>query len=1190
MDPQTQGILRTIVLPGAAGTTLEIALHEDGDPLVAVQLESVEPHPAISQVLTAQGRYPIDRRTEIVLWWGVTEQAAVYSLRVDGTTVVQAAPLQARSHVDSLSFSVLGDPAGAWRIREPVTFRGTGIVFDLVPEDARVRLVGLDEQVVATSVMMDPTQPHRHAVALPVTSESFPARFEIVRDGAVVGAASPIVFDIRPGDRYRVGTELQPSTRNLHRQFDFPRVAGFISLVAGLLAFLAVTPSITISSVAVGILAYVVARVLVVESLTGAGLPPSPMNRAVVALAFGAAIALPYAQRLWKRLGDARNVPSGTHSRRSILFWLTTAMVVAVIGLASTLAVAGIPTPEDAAQYAYVGGRWLQHAEVPFLDQYADKSPGLFLIYGLLGDLAGHGLYSLLITRLLVTSIIVLLGIWFAHRLGGRMSALCAGALLALVVSWIQFGGDAPRAAEIGLLPLLTAFALLHEGRSRQHPAADWLAGAFLGLAILTSAQTVYALPLAALWLWPDPCCTGTWKRTVRLATGSMTVIAAALFYFVAKGALEPMYVWWIERSVTHVDFWLRSHVLEAKPGLDFFVWVPTQYQPIYLAIGIMVLALVATKKWWAATVLVVAAITQHASIKPLYRFEEHDYMAFSLVLFLGVAFLAQSASWPPRMSWRGAIRVPGLVVAGVLVVGAVVPAQVEAHLSPPGNNFDREAPDMAAQIAQVTPGDRRLFVWNNSVQIPWLLDSPVAGGWNQTHSADNNPGVRREWVDAIEAELPHAIVTPRGLGDQAFRDVQSRLRYMSVESVADAYELYLRSPGDQTPTTPVELRHLTTGCQLVKQAESELHTVPVVAGPEVSTYKLRPGSVQTIHAYVQAKDGASPMTVSLGGATRQVLSLELHRNGDIYQGGTYITRAHDGFGNKVRLSIELIEFAGEQTYSLFVDGVLVDHGRIENHHVPVETATLFAAKHSSEWSVQFAPTMERVLGDWVIERTLPTSTVRESQTVAHQQFEVPVGRVLIELDAPVASAVTVAVGLEAGHQGEVTLSPVGGLAVPNMPEQILDLSDNERVRILLAVHEEGLNTVYDVFVNDVPVHKAVRPVRGQIPNRVVQISFHSGPLGFTPIYELVVTGRGGVTIRNAAPHDIVRLEHQPGAVVQAATTARNAESTTIKIPLAQVFEHGSLAVVDAINLNLLYRSHHINNLCPGDIYEFVRT
>ena len=150
------------------------------------------------------------------------------------------------------------------------------------------------------------------------------------------------MFDIRPGDRYRVGTELQPSTRNLHRQFDFPRVAGFISLVAGLLAFLAVTPSITISSVAVGILAYVVARVLVVESLTGAGLPPSPMNRAVVALAFGAAIALPYAQRLWKRLGDARNVPSGTHSRRSILFWLTTAMVVAVIGLASTLAVAGM--------------------------------------------------------------------------------------------------------------------------------------------------------------------------------------------------------------------------------------------------------------------------------------------------------------------------------------------------------------------------------------------------------------------------------------------------------------------------------------------------------------------------------------------------------------------------------------------------------------------------------------------------------------------------------------------------------------------------------------------------------------------------------------------------------------------------------------------------------------------------------
>ena len=1185
--PAAHGIVRLGIRPEAAGTSLEIGLLSDGVRLIDVPVSSVARDTDTAIRTGATSRLIVGRSTEISIRWQISE-ASTYSLLVDGITV-QEAPIQTATAIDEFTLTVFGTGTGGWRISDPAIIFGTTVTVGPLAPHEQVRLTHVDGRLVGTSTGSTGSKNHRRTIALPIDPQPFPARFELLREGRSIAEPSQIVFDVAPGDQFSLGTELSPLTSDIHTRLDFPRVAGLISILVGMMAFLAVAPSINTVPLAFGLLAYAAARVLMIEGLVGAGLPPSPLNRTVVALALGAAIAITNGKRLWQRLHSITTMLT-RRPRRSTFLWLTIVIVVAVIGMMSTFAVAEIPTPEDAAQYAYVGGRWLQHGEVPFVDQYADKSPGLFLIYGLLADLAGHGLNSLLITRLLVTSLIVLIGIRLAHHLGGRVSALCAGSILALVVSWIQFGGDAPRAAEIGLLPLLAAFVLLHEGRSRQHPSADFLAGAFLGAAILTSAQTVYALPVVALWLWPDPHSTGLRKRATRLLTGGIALIAAVLLYFTAKGALEPMYVWWIERSVTHVDFWLRSHVLDAKPGLDFFLWVPAPYQLIYAAIGIMLLALIATKKWWAAAVVAIAAITQHASIKPLYRFEEHDYMALSLVLFLGTAFLAQSASWHPRVSLRAAIQVSGVAAAAVLVAWAVIPSQYQAHVSPPGNNFDRQAPTMAAQIAQVTPHNRRLFVWNNSIQIPLLLDSPVAGGWNQTHSADNNPAVREEWVAAIESELPHAIVTPRGLGEKAFRDVQSRLRYLSVESSAEAYELYLRAPADPTPMTPIELRHVSPGCRLVTQAQSEVHVLPTADGSDSSTQKVPPGSVQVIHAYVHAEDGASPMTMNFGSPPDQLLSLEFHHNGDIYQDGTYITRVHNGFSNRVQLSVELADLAGEHLYSLFVDGDLVNRGIIGSQHTPVDTVSLFAAKHSSEWSVHFAPSMAKVLRDWDIERTAPSSTALEAQTVARKQFDVPVGRVFIELDLPATSSITVSVGLDAGRQAEISLNPDGVLSVPNMPDRRLDLPDNQRARMLLSVHENGPNTVYDISVNGVPTHSNLPPLHGDTPNREVQIRFHNGPLEATPVYKLVITGRGGITVRNAAPHDIVQLEHERGIAVHAATTAMRADSTTIMIPLTQVFAHGYLTMVDTINWDATYRSHHINNLCPGDVYEFVRT
>ncbi len=1170
-DGASSGVLRLFVLPETPGTSLEISLNEAGVGLIEVPLDGVTRGTATAPLPKGGERYAIDRWTEIALWWRMSERDATYALRVGGTTVADAAPLGPPGVVDGLALTVTGNAAGAWRVAQPVMVRGTGIDLGQVPDEAQVRLVGVDGREIATSAPTDPNESSEQTIPLPIDPQPFPARFELFRDGSAIAAPSPIVFDVTPGDSYRVGTQVDPIAGDVHTQLDMPRVAGIVSVLAAIAAFFATARSIGLVSVAFGVLAYAALRVLAIEILLGVGLPLSPLNRAVIAIALGGALVVANADRLAARAGAAFKVAAGLR-RPTSAGWIAGAVVVAGIAALSALAVARVPTPEDAAQYAYVGGRWLQQGELPFIDQYADKSPGLFLIYGLFADLAGHGLRSLLITRLLVTGLIVALGSLLAYRLGGRAGALLGGGALALVVSWLQFGGDAPRAAEIGLLPLLVALLLLDQGRRRKHPAADLAAGAYLGAAVLTSAQSLYALPVMVLWLWPDRHTVGVWGRTTRLAAAGAAVAAVALAYFAAKGAIEPMYTWWIERSVTHVDFWLQSHVLEAEPGLDFFLWIPATYGPVYLAIGAVFLALLASRRWWAAAVVGVAAVTQHASIKPLYRFEEHDYIVLSWVLLLGIALLARDIRWPPRLEWRLAIRGAGLASAGALVGVAVIPTQLDAFRSPPGNDFDRQAPVIAAELQESTPDDRLLFIWNNNVQIPWLLDSPVSGGWNQTHSADNNPSGREEWVASIVEELPDAVVTPGGIGDTEFREVQAALQYRIVETGAEAYEVYLRSPSD------LELRHETPGCRLITQATSQ--ELGLGSG---ATFDFFPASIQVVHAFVRAAAGAGPLVLDFQGTEGHSMTLTLDPDGGLRVDGELVADAGTAFESGADVSLELVGLDGARTYSLFVDGQRLAEGSLDVDPSSTDGVQVSAA---AEWSVRFDPSFHGALENWVSRRA---ELAGDTVTHVRKQYDVPLGRVLAELELPTHASLTIAVGLAENGHARLTLSPDGMLHVPNAPAVPLDVPDDGRLRVLLSAYEAGPATLYDVYVNDVPIFRDLTLVSGDVPDRMVQFTFHDGSMHSTSLYGLLIAGRGGITVRNVPPRDILQLEHEPGDVVGARAVALHAGGATLQMSPDQVFEHGHLSVRSGSDLDQTYRSHHINNFCPGDVYALVR-
>lgn len=125
--------------------------------------------------------------------------------------------------------------------------------------------------------------------------------------------------------------------------------------------------------------------------------------------------------------------------------------------------------------------------------------------------------------------------------------------------------------------------------------------------------------------------------------------------------------------------------------------------------------------------------------------------------------------------------------------------------------------------------------------------------------------------------------------------------------------------------------------------------------------------------------------------------------------------------------------------------------------------------------------------------------------------------------------------------------------------------------------------------MNDVPIFRNPPLVSGEVPDRMVQFTFHDGSPHSTRLYGLLIAGRGGITMRNVAPRDILQLECQPGAMVEARAVALHADGSTLPMSPAQVLEHGYLSVRSGKDLDVTHRLHHINNFCPGDVYTLVR-
>jgi 4-amino-4-deoxy-L-arabinose transferase-like glycosyltransferase len=211
------------------------------------------------------------------------------------------------------------------------------------------------------------------------------------------------------------------------------------------------------------------------------------------------------------------------------------------------------PAGGDQGLYAYVGDRILQ-GEIPYLDAWDQKPPGLHFAYALMFG-AWHDDRVVALTDLVLAVLTALaLGCLGRRLLPGTGAGWVAAALFLLLSNPAlgRLGGVRTRAQAEVFIGLAVAVALCLLARTLAHRRGDrvrgvWalVAGALLGTAFLFkyNAGAYLAPALLAVWLWSPVARDGAQRRqAVLLVAGFVLPVAACVLYFAMHGALGDLY------------------------------------------------------------------------------------------------------------------------------------------------------------------------------------------------------------------------------------------------------------------------------------------------------------------------------------------------------------------------------------------------------------------------------------------------------------------------------------------------------------------------------------------------------------------------------------------------------------------------------------------------------------------------
>jgi len=480
------------------------------------------------------------------------------------------------------------------------------------------------------------------------------------------------------------------------------------------------------------------------------------------------------------RIGPARESLAFNSVRSFVLRHPALASLLLYAAVIALLRPATWYTPlfEDPAQNLYVG-QAIFDGGTPYVDAANNKGPLTFLLFGLLGVLAGTSNVVLKLAVVAVTPIAALLVASYVSRYADRAVGVLAGLVFVLFASTGDLLGFEPMTEVFGLVPMTAAWYLASRGTTRSAVGA----GVCAAVATFMSPAFAIVIPIAALELWRRGRERGTRGLLFAWAgVGAVNAAALVMLWIGLTDAIDDM----LKQVLGHVTNALdagpapeSSQVSSETSDLYDFVTVPAGALWVAAAIG----ALLAWRTPRLRPLAVPALLWLVLTFLRVKAADDELYHQFYLALpGIAVGLAAGIAAlWGPTTRQRVALA--ALVLAAPVVTLVVGPQWRALQLEPSdrfgvGNNYALAEP-VADFIGENTNTGDRIFAAGRNAQVYWLSERKAPTRFFDSFPVEKEESYRRERNRDLQDSPPKAIVImPDTPPDSFVRDLITRLRY----------------------------------------------------------------------------------------------------------------------------------------------------------------------------------------------------------------------------------------------------------------------------------------------------------------------------------------------------------------------------------------------------------------------------
>jgi hypothetical protein len=457
--------------------------------------------------------------------------------------------------------------------------------------------------------------------------------------------------------------------------------------------------------------------------------------------------------------------------------WLTMLLlVILAIVVAIRIRLLNMPLERDEGEYAYAGQLLLQGTP-PYQEVYNMKWPGVYAAYALImamfGQTAG-GIHAGLILVNLATAVLVFL---LARRICGDAAGVVAAGTYALLAVNPATVGLAAHATHFVVLPALAGIILLQNLDDDTSLARIFLAGLFLGLAVLMKQSGAAFGVFAAVWMvrrevsQRDRC----WRRlTLRLGClGLGGILPLILTCSVLKvlGVFDRFWLWTFQYAGAYVSmiamaqgvktlFVASGDQLKAAPGL----WG-------LAGLGLALLFCERSLARWRFFIVSLSFFS-FLAVCPGWYFRGHYFIQLlpAAGLLAAVAFYVASGFFARFKFSLPPVALPSLLVTAAAVSMLIRWSDIYFRLAPLeacraiyGTNPFPEAAELGHYLTSHCPPDARIAVIGSEPEIYFYSHRRSATGYVYTYPLmEPQPyaaAMQREMIQEVEKSRPEYVV-----------------------------------------------------------------------------------------------------------------------------------------------------------------------------------------------------------------------------------------------------------------------------------------------------------------------------------------------------------------------------------------------------------------------------------------------